>query len=400
MTAPSLDPFAPIASLGADPAVQRQLQLNAKRAELRDQTEVIDQLADSFDYETAKHAYWNPEPFSLLWGTPLWDEASEAQRRALNHLYWVAYYSQIVSAEIATIFFNQVAAAGLYKAGEDFRRLCDTLDLESRQERAHIHAFTTIGEAVEKALFGTRLFTRAMRGPYGSTMVFNGQSGVANAWRSAQIRLFSAVAPERPTLAAHYLMIRGLRTLNGKMIQERLARFVDTFQDPALAPGPALVSQAHFIDESFHFNTSRIASHEVPRLLPKPTALERLAINRAVDGCQQDHSPFSAAINGIFWHDPALYGACYLLFRAPLFGMDEPEAMQMLNRCFGQETEGLVASAQSHGQAVANYRAYVEKTEVLTPANRDMNRMAKASISQRLAVNRAGLSRFRPPPVH
>ncbi|MFH7029315.1 MAG: hypothetical protein ACHBN1_28960 [Heteroscytonema crispum UTEX LB 1556] len=41
----------------------------------------------------------------------------------------MAYYSQIISAEIATIFFNQISAAGLY-APEDFRLVCDTLDLE------------------------------------------------------------------------------------------------------------------------------------------------------------------------------------------------------------------------------------------------------------------------------
>jgi hypothetical protein len=394
------DSFEPVARLSADPAINRQLELNAKRALLRDQTEVIDQLADGFDYNTARHGYWNPENFSLLWGTPLWREATETQRLTLNHLYWVAYYSQIVSAEIATIFFNQVAAAGLYKAGEDFRRLCDTLDLESRQERAHIHAFTHIGEAVEKALFGERLFTRAMRGPYGATMVFNGESGLSNAWRSAQIRVFSATAPERPTLAAHYLMIRGLRTLNGKMIQERLARFVDEFQDPTLAPAPALVSQAHYVDESFHFNTSRIASHEIPRLLPKPTAIERFAINRAVAGCQRDHTPFSAAINGIFWHDPALFEACWKLFRSPIFGMEAAEATRMLHRCFGEETEAMSASASSHETAIANYRAYVEKADVLYADNRDMARMAKSTIDKRLKINRAALARFTPAAVH
>jgi hypothetical protein len=89
----------------------------------------------------------------------------------LNQLYWVAYYSQIVSAEIATIFFNQTSATGLY-AHEDFRLICDTLDLESSQERAHIYAFRTIAKQVEQALFGELIFTYPMRNPFTETMVY------------------------------------------------------------------------------------------------------------------------------------------------------------------------------------------------------------------------------------
>ncbi len=36
--------------------------------------------------------------FSLLYGTPLWEQADSGQRVKLNQLYWVAYYSQIISA--------------------------------------------------------------------------------------------------------------------------------------------------------------------------------------------------------------------------------------------------------------------------------------------------------------
>lgn len=90
-------------------------------------------------------------------GTPLWEQSRQHQRVILNQLYWVAYYSQIVSAEIATIFFNQTSAAGLY-AQEDFRLICDTLDLESSQERSHINAFRTIAKQVEQALYEELIF--------------------------------------------------------------------------------------------------------------------------------------------------------------------------------------------------------------------------------------------------
>lgn len=390
--------FRPSASSQDDKRVKRQLDFNRKRALAEDHTDRIDGLAVAFDYEACRHVYWNPTPFSLLWGTALWKQASEDQRRALNHLYWVAYYSQIISAEIATIYFNQVAAAGLYGV-EDFRQVCDTLDLESRQERAHVAAFKSIGEAVEHSLFGHRLFTYEMRGPLGETMIFSDSTPVKSAWRSLQLRAYSTAAPSRPTLAGYYLLIRGLRTLNGKLVQERLAKFLDDFDDPGDAPIPAQVSKAHFIDESFHFNTSRIIAHEVPRLLPPPSASERWAINWAVDGCQQDHVPASTAINGIFWHDPELFPVIYRLFRSPLFGMDEREAGHMMARCFGEESEGLAASVATHATAVANYRAFVEGVEILTPANRQMARMEKTSMESRLRVNRAALRRFKPPLV-
>ncbi|MBL8551698.1 MAG: hypothetical protein JNJ73_17050 [Hyphomonadaceae bacterium] len=387
------DPFAERASLQADQRIAKQVAFNMRRALGEDQTEEIDRLAAAFDFEAARGFYWNPPEFSFLWGTPLWDQASEDQRRSLNHIYWAAYYAQITSAEIATIFFNQIAAAGLYGAGNDFRPLCDTLDLETRQERAHINAFRTVGEKVERALFGARLFTYAMRGPYAETMVFGPAGSLKRWWRSAQIRAFAAFAPDRPTLAAHYLMIRGIRTLNGKMIQERLAKHIEAFQGYENAPIPARISKAHYTDESYHFNTSRIMSHEVPKLLPAADALERMAINRAVDGCQLDHTPFSVAINGIFWHDPALYEACLTLFRSPTFGMDEREAREMLRRCFTEESEGFHASATSHHTAVDNYRAYVEKTELLTPANREMRRMSASDLASRLRVNKAAYQR-------
>ncbi len=107
-------------SLLDDSKTLKRLEMNHKKNKDQDHTQLLDDAASNFIYEQDRKAYWNPERFSLLWGTPLWDQASEGQRILLNQLYWVAYYSQIISAEIATIFFNQAAAASLYGL-EDFR---------------------------------------------------------------------------------------------------------------------------------------------------------------------------------------------------------------------------------------------------------------------------------------
>src|SRR5436190_8026120 len=115
-------------SLLDDQKTLRKLELNLRKNRQQDNTANMDRLAAEFCYEDCRKARWNPEIFSLLYGTHLWDKATEEQRTKLNQIYWVAYYSQIISAEIATIFFNQTSAAGLY-AIEDFRIVCDTLDL-------------------------------------------------------------------------------------------------------------------------------------------------------------------------------------------------------------------------------------------------------------------------------
>ncbi len=200
--------------------VCRKLQINYKRNKQQDCTELLDKATTDFKYDDCKNEYWNPEEFSLLFGTPLWLESSPSQRIILNQLYWVAYYSQIISAEIATIFFNQTSAAGLY-AQEDFRLICDMLDLESSQERAHINAFKTISKEVELKLFGERIFSYPMRGPYTETMVFADTNFFKTKWKKLQLQAFGLISADNTFLACQYFTVRGVRTLNGKLVQHQ-----------------------------------------------------------------------------------------------------------------------------------------------------------------------------------
>lgn len=376
-----------------DPITYRKLEINKKRNEEQDHTSLIDQAATNFSYADCKNVYWHAEEYSLLFGTPLWDQATPAQKLILNHLYWVAYYSQIISAEIATIFLNQVSAAGLY-ALEDFRVVCDTLDLETKQERAHIHAFKTIGEAVEWELFGERLFTYPMRGLFGETMIFSDNNWGKRFWRKLQIQAFTLLSANNAFLASQYLLVRGLRTLNGKLIQHQLANYYMQHPNQQQAPIPAAISYYHFMDESYHFNTSKLVGQDVVRSLDKPTAFETWVINRGVAGCQKDHFHFSTAIRGIFWYDPALFKVIYKLFRSSTFSMDHHEAKNMLMACFGQESAGLHASFDMHRTAVESYKAFVESLHYLSAPNRNMQIMAKNSIANYLQCNKQALVRF------
>ena len=385
------------ASLLDDERTCQALERNYRKNRAQDHTAEIDRLAGVFRYEDCREEYWNPEEYSLLHGTPLWDGASSAQRVTLNHLYWVAYYSQIISAEIATILLNQTAAAGLNSL-EDFRLVCDTLDLETSQERSHIHAFKTIGEAVEAELFGERLFTYPMRSMFTETMIFAHTNRAKAFWKHLQLRGFALLSAGNAFVGCQYFTIRGLRTLNGKIVQHALAQPCLRSSDPEKMSVPAQISWLHFLDESYHFNSSRLIGHDVLRSLPPPTAFERWVANRALSGCQRDHFHFSVAIKGIFWHDPALFPVVYRLLRSPVFGFDDRDALAMLRRCFAEESDGLHAAHRVHAQAAESYRAFVAPLEYVSADNRAMRIMGGSTLPRYLATTRAALDRFSPAP--
>ncbi len=382
-------------SLLDDEPTCRKLAFNKRKNEEQDHTRAIDESAPRFRFEDCRNTFWNPEHFSLLAGTPLWDQASAAQRITLNQLYWVAYFNQIISAEIATIFFNQIAAAGMYSL-EDFRIICDTLDFESKQERAHINAFKTISEAVEWDLFGERLFTYPMRGPFAETMLFSSNNAAQRFWRNLQIKAYSLLSAGNAFLASQYLLIRGLRTLNGKLIQHHLSQHYRDHPDPDNAPIPSAVSYYHFMDESHHFNTSRLVALEIAKSLDPPTPFEKWVVNRGVRGCQQDHFHFSVTVNGIFWYEPALFPVIYRLLRSRVFDMGRREALEMMHRCYCQENEGQHRSCQLHRTAMQSYRAFVEPIGFLNRDNRDMSLMAANGLQRYLRENRRAMHAFSP----
>ncbi|MFE1747759.1 P-aminobenzoate N-oxygenase AurF [Coleofasciculus sp. H7-2] len=373
--------------------VYRKLQINHTRNKQQDHTQLLDEAAASFRYEDCKDEYWNPEEFSLLYGTPLWEQASPSQRIILNQLYWVAYYSQIVSAEIATIYFNQTSAAGLY-AQEDFRLVCDTLDLESAQERAHISAFRKVSSEVEAQLFGKRVFSYPMRGPFAETMIFADTNALKTWWKKLQLQSFGMLSAGNTFLACQYFTVRGIRTLNGKLVQHKLSNYYQKHPNPENAPIPSKISFYHFMDESFHFNSSTILSHDVVKCLKPPTAFEKLVANLGISGCQRDHYHFSVAINGIFWYDPALYSAIYEVLRSPIFEMSDRDAKEMMRLCFTEESEGLHHSYKTRTEAMESYKVYLEKVDYAWVSNRQMSIMAANSIPQYLATQNKAIGNW------
>ena len=187
---------------------------------------------------------------------------------------------------------------------------------------------------------------------------------------------------------------RGVRTLNGKLIQHQLSQFYSKSPNKAAAPIPSRISYCHFLDESFHFNSSTIISHDVLRSLPPPTKFERWVANLTLRGTQQDHFNFSTAINGLFWYDPALYPKIYKILRSPVFDMQPDEAKAMMWDCFTSESEGLRQSARSREIAMNSYKEYLAGIDYVDRANKEMALMARNSTQQHLDANRRELKKF------
>lgn len=373
----------------------KKLKLNYKKNKEQDQTEHLDHCAEAFKFSECKNDYWNPPEQSLLYATPLWYQSSPEQKLRLNQLYWVAYYSQIISAEIATIFLNQTAAAGLY-ALEDFRLVCETLDFESIQERVHIDAFKKVSEEIEAELFQKRLFSYSMRPYFSETMVFQNTNAIKQFWKRLQIQYYSMLSSGNAFIASQYLTVRGLRTLNGKMIQHKLSKFsIDDGIALDKQPIPSQISYHHFLDESFHFNSSNIIGSEVIKALNKPTKFESMVANMGIQGSLKDHSQFSIAVNGIFWYDPAIFNTVLELLMSPIFGMNKQEALQMIELCFCNENEAIHLSHKTHQTTKESYKSYLENLEYVNKENKVGGAMRFTSIEKYLKTNEREFQKFK-----
>jgi hypothetical protein len=153
-------------------------------------------------------------------------------------------------------------------------------------------------------------------------------------------------------------------------------------------PSPAKISFFHFMDESFHFNSSMVISKDVVNSLPDPTRAESIVANVALLGCQKDHYNFSTAINGIFWHDPAVLPAIEKVLRSKHFGLNEKDARELMRKSFCEENEGMLASQKTHSTALDSYKQYLADMKYVWKANKEMSVMGKNNLAAHLETNR------------
>ncbi len=186
-----------------------------------------------------------------------------------------------------------------------------------------------------------------------------------------------------------------MRTLNGKIVQHQLSQYYVNHQDQENAPIPAKVSYHHFLDESYHFNSSTIIGHDIVKCLKKPTQFEKLVTNMAIKGCQKDHFNFNCSVNGIFWYEPAIFSTIFKILKSPIFNLENVEAINMMEQCFCRENQGVNLAFKTHNIARESYQQYLAELDFLTEENRSTNIMKKSTINHYLKENTKRLQVFK-----
>jgi hypothetical protein len=419
-----------------------------------DYTEKIETLDKQFTYSDNSDHYWSEPELSLLYGTPLYAEASVSQRKALNHLYWATQYNQTAATEANAVLYNQVTS-GVFRAFSDYDSLCNELDLETDQERHHIHAFHTIGYKTKKALLGTS-FNTSIQGksysknssPQGSALrqffSFNMQSSPLSGFQEATARfitnkvalknqahcysrylkeleqkgeaipaqttgLLGQLAPRpflqfftlncgsSPFLACLFYVTRFMANMLIKNYEYRYSLYYrELKRKDEFIPAPLAVSHYHLLDEAFHTTTSQLIAHELYKDFPKPSTYEKFLANLTIYRAQSVAlSGFSSGIPATFRNDETFMLSFYRLLQSPVFNMSAPEALQWLEKCMCQEHDGFHLTYRYHQRLLSDLRRLFDPIDYLWSVNREMSVMAAGgSIEKAIRNNVKAFSQF------
>ncbi|MBD1932433.1 MULTISPECIES: hypothetical protein [Cyanophyceae] len=418
-------------------------EINYRRNTDSDYTEKIEELDKNFNYSSNSDYYWSQPELSMLYGTPLYEQASDSQKKALNHVYWATQYNQTAATEANAVLYNQVTA-GVFSQMSDYTTLCQELDLETEQERHHIHAFHTIGYKTKKALLGKTAFSAPKQGKSNQLnknqpqlFSFNLQSSPMSAFQDTAFRfitnkvmlknqaqyyshylreleqkgefipaqttgLLGQIAPKpmlqfftlncgsSPFLACVFYVTRFLANMLLKNYEYRYVQYYrDLERQGEFIPAPTAVSYNHLMDESFHTTTSELIAQDLYKDFSKPTAYEKFIANVTIYRAQSvGLSGLSGGLPGIFRTDASFMLSFYKLLQSPVFNMSSQEALQWVEKCLCQEHEGFYINLKYHQRLLIDLRRFFEEMDYLWPVNREMRLMATGgSIERAIKTN-------------
>ena len=303
-----------------------------------DYTEKIRDLGNEFNYASNSNYYWGDRELSLLYGTPLYDAASQTQKLALNHLYWVGNYNHTAVSEATTSIYNMVTN-GVFRAVGGYETLCDELDFETEQESYHIRTFQKIGfktkmAIVGKTIFGNSLYERSDKeksdswtrrlmpqlvrdyftstkgsSPFSihrdqalraiaKTMLRDKKQYYSGYLRNLEEKGEQIPAPAdglggriasrywlqfftlhwgmSPFMACQYYSLRYTANAILKNQEYTYVRYYrELEQKGEYLPTPTAVSFYHLLDEAFHTTISQTLARDTYKDFPKPTAYEK-----------------------------------------------------------------------------------------------------------------------------
>lgn len=423
-------------------------EINYRRNIDSDYTEKIEELDENFNYSSNSNHYWSEPELSTLYGTPLYAEASPSQKMALNHLYWATQYNQTAATEANAVLYNQVTA-GVFSAFGGNETLCQELDLETAQERHHIHAFHNIGYKTKRSLLGKAAFSAPIQqnknglarglapGHRPQFFTFNWQSSPLSAFQDYAFRfitnkvmlknqahcyseylreldkkgellpaqttgLLGQIAPRpllqfftlncgsSPFLACVFYVTRFIANILLKNYEYRYVQYYRELEKKGeFIPAPTAVSFYHLMDEAFHTTTSQLIAQDLYKDFSKPTAYEKFLANLTIYRAQSiGLSGLSGGLPAVFRSDASFMLSFYRLLQSPVFNMSAQEALQWLEKCFCNEHDGFHVNLKYHQRLLSDLRRFFDGIDYLWPVNREIGIMASGgSISKAIQNN-------------
>lgn len=357
-------------------------------------TEKIEELDKNFNYSSNSEYYWNEPELSILYGTPLYEAASPSQKIALNHLHWIGGYNLTAASETNTLFYNQLTANVFYNIG-GYETLCHELDIETSQERYHIHAFRKIGKMTERALLGEVIIGNLLTNDE-SKEIHKGLIGRLSPGLLGVV--FRMNWGSTPFLASQYYALRLIANMFLKNTEHRRSHYcMELEKKGEFVPAPTSVSRYHFLDESFHTTTSQLIAQDLYKDFPKPTAYEKFMANLSIYMMQLTLlNGLSGAVPGSFVTDKTfIMPLVYKILQTPLFAMSAQEALDWIEKCFCHEHEGFHVNLKYHQRLFSELRRFFGGLDYAWPINREMRVMASAgSISKAIQNNIKDFNQF------
>ncbi|WP_375506126.1 hypothetical protein [uncultured Nostoc sp.] len=425
---------------GQEPTHFHRIEKTYKNNQDSDYTEKLKELGNEFNYAKNSNYYWSKPDLSLLYGTPLYDAASDSQKLALNHLYWVGNYNHTAVSEASTSIYNMVTS-GVFRAVGGYETLCDELDFETEQESYHIRTFQKIGYKSKMAIVGKTILGNSL---YGKTEKDNNSwlnllipqpvreyftstqgsspfsiqrdntlSAIAKTMLSDNKQYYSQylrnleekgepipapadglagrIAPRHwlrfftvhwgmsPFMACQYYSLRYTANAILKNQEYPYVRYYrELEQKGEYIPAPTAVSYYHLLDEAFHTTISQTIARDMYKDFPKPTAYEKFISGSIVYQIQRNLlSGLSGVLPGrCVYDDRMLMLFFYKLLKSPLFEMETKEALDCMEKCFCQEHEGFQTGLKYHQSLLELMRRLFNRLDYQWSVNRNMGIMA------------------------
>ena len=392
-----------------------------------DYTEKIRELELEFQYDNHCNYFWTDRDQSLLYGSPIFDAASDQPRKALNHLYWVIQNNSSAASEANTIVYNQVTN-GVFERVGGYTTLCKELELETDQEYAHIHAFQKVGHRTKRSLIGNKGFSKLLQNKHNNTQSKAFKLPGMNAWsaplQDKGLSLFAkSMLPKEQFCTSNYLQTLEAQRKKislptqgsaGRMASPRVLKFftLNCGSSPFLAcsfyaaryianallrsqeyprskyykhlqkqrlpiPTPTAISHYHFMDESFHTTTSRVIAQEMYKDFPSPSLYETYVANWTVYLAQKNviryHGGLSCGLPArCFRDDVSFMHFIYQLLQSPIFEMSGSEALAWMRKSFCFEHEGFYVAQEYYQKFSTDLKNFFSRLSYLWPVNREL----------------------------